>query len=196
MNEILEKYIPSASIPIISLWFKETQAHLTIKKPRLSKYGDFRPAYRNLPHRISVNGDLNPYHFLITLTHEFAHVFTWIKYKNSVKPHGDEWKSIYSRMLTQLIKQECFPKELITVLNQHINSPTASSCTDSTLFAALKKHDLKQSLLLMDLTVGDTFYFRKRHFIKGKKRRTRYECIDQSNSKTYLINGQANVDLA
>ena len=39
-------------------------------------------------HRISVNGNLNKYSFLITLIHELAHLLTFTQYKNRVDPHG------------------------------------------------------------------------------------------------------------
>lgn len=194
MNSILQKYIPHISIPVVSSWFLETKAHLTIKKPRQTKYGDFRPAYQNKPHRISVNGDLNEFHFLITLTHEFAHVYTWIEYKNTVKPHGEEWKSIYSKMLLELIELKSFPNELNKILIQHITRPKASSCSDPALFKALKSYDVNQGIILEDISIGEVFVFRNRQFIRGNKRRTRIECVDNSNGKIYLINSQANVE--
>lgn len=193
MSTILEKYLPQNAISLVSSWFVETKVHLTIKKPRQSKFGDFRPGINGNPHKISVNGDLNPYHFLITLTHEFAHVYTWLKFKNSVKPHGEEWKNTYTVLLHKLIDLNCFPKELNQALIQHSNRPKASSCSDPQLFRVLKQYDEKEHVLLEDLQTGEHFYFRNRLFLKGLKRRSRFECVDQSNGKTYLINGQASI---
>ena len=42
-------------------------------------------------HRISVNENLNPYAFLITLLHEVAHMTTWEKHRlrmRRCRPHG------------------------------------------------------------------------------------------------------------
>jgi SprT protein len=44
---------------------------------RSSKLGDYRPPQRGLPHRISVNHNLNQHEFLITLIHEMAHLLCW-----------------------------------------------------------------------------------------------------------------------
>ncbi|HAD34265.1 MAG TPA: hypothetical protein DCF44_07170 [Chitinophagaceae bacterium] len=45
---------------------------------------------------MSVNGNLNSYHFLITLLHEIAHMLVWEQFRNRVKPHGLEWKHVFA----------------------------------------------------------------------------------------------------
>ena len=39
-----------------------------------------------------MNNNLNKYSFLITITHEIAHMMIWEKHQNKVDPHGEEWK--------------------------------------------------------------------------------------------------------
>ncbi len=197
MGSVLTKYIPHEAIPLVAKWFKESGAHLKIKKPRTTKFGDFRPAIGKKPHRISVNGDLNLYHFLITLIHEFAHVYTWIRYKNKVKPHGKEWKKIYTDMLLESMEYVPYPDTLQKALRKHVHIPKASSCSDPVLYALLRQYDSEHSLCLSDLEEGELFIFQnKRAFKKGTKRRTRYECLEIKTSKIYLINGQAPVKRA
>ena len=66
--EILKKYVPLDSLPILEKWFNQKPFELRIPKKRATKFGDFRASLKNMPHRISVNSDLNEYAFLITYT--------------------------------------------------------------------------------------------------------------------------------
>lgn len=195
MASVLEKYVPIEAIPLMGKWLKENCIHLRISKSRKTKLGDFRPGQKKQPHRISVNGDLNPFHFLITFTHEIAHAVTWDKYQRRVNPHGQEWKDCYSEMLRVMMQQVDFPRELIGELEIHINSPKASSCSDPRLYKALKKHDKKsEGIFLEEVEEGDLFILNKsRTFRKGKKRRTRYECYDIDNKRLYYVSGHAEV---
>ena len=59
--------------------------------------------------KITVNGDLNPYSFLITTIHEFAHLVTFEEYQGRVKPHGKEWQLTYSKMLYPVIEDGGLP---------------------------------------------------------------------------------------
>jgi len=189
--------VPDESLPIIQEWFNEYDFHLRISKSRSSKYGDFRPAYRNQPNRISVNGDLNQYHFLLTLTHEVAHAAVWKQYKNRVNPHGKEWKGKYAELLTELMLLVVFPKDLKQAIDLHLQRPKASSCNDPELYKTLKKYDAKENIIyLEDIPENSSFLVQgKRKFIKGKKRRTRFECIEIGTKKTYLITGHSEVEL-
>ena len=188
--------MPESTLPLIASWFKEYNFHLRISKSRSSKFGDFRPNHKGKPNRISVNGDLNQYHFLITLTHEVAHVACWLKYKNSVNPHGEEWKGIYSNLLKEIIPVANFPEDIELALNKHLNRPKASSCSDPNLFKVLKQYNSpSNSVFLEELAEGERFLLRKeRMFRKGSKRRTRYECIEIKSKKIYLVSGHAEVE--
>src|SRR3954471_22255295 len=91
-QNILYKYIPEKAVPIIAEWIYVHDFKLRIKKTRTSKYGDYRPPHSGNNHQITINYDMNKYAFLITLVHEIAHLTNWNKYKDRVKPHGEEWK--------------------------------------------------------------------------------------------------------
>ncbi len=196
MSKTLLKYIPEAALPTIASWLRKYQLHLRITKSRKTKLGDFRPAHGGKPPRISVNGDLNQYHFLITLVHEIAHAAAWEKYQNRVQPHGKEWQSIYTEKLA-FIKQEVeFPKEIQSVLEQHLARPKASSCSDPMLYRALKELDPQKATFLEDVEIGTSFRFRKdRVFKKGARRRSRFECIELKTHKVYLISGLAEIEI-
>jgi SprT protein len=194
LSKVLLKYIPEEAMPLIQQWYGQLPFHLRITKARKTKFGDFRPAFQGKPNRVSVNGDLNKYHFLITLTHEIAHVACWEQFKGRVNPHGIEWKSIYSDMLKQLMAKVTFPKDVATALKKHLKLPKASSCSDPDLYKVLKRYNGESELVFLDsILEGQEFDFQGRHFKRGKKRRTRIECIELKTNKVYLISGHAEV---
>ena len=195
MSKVLLKYIPSESLPLIQQWYERLPFHLRITKARKTKFGDFRPAFQGIPNRVSVNGDLNQYHFLITLTHEIAHVACWEQFKGKVSPHGIEWKIIYSDMLKQLIAITEFPQDVSAALQRHLQRPKASSCSDPELFKVLKRYDPDSSTVFLDsLEQGEGFIFQERVFKRGSKRRTKIESVELKSGKTYLISGHAEVE--
>lgn len=193
--QILQSYVPQESIPILENWFNQKPFLLRIPKKRVSKFGDFRASLKNEPHRISVNSDLNKYAFLITLTHEFAHLLVWNRHQNKVKAHGIEWKTEFATLMKVLLNKGVFPEGLKNVLIKHLNNPPASSGRDTNLVKELRKYDApKSTIQLIDIPEGSAFSINnKRFFIKGNKRRTRFLCREISSKKDYLIHGVAEV---
>ena len=176
--DIVKDFVPEQSFNLIRDWFEEEEFELGITRHRTSKYGDFRPGNRT-NHKITVNGTLNAYSFLITLTHEFAHLLVWNQWGNKVKPHGKEWKLCFAELLTQLVNEKVFPDALNEVVIRHTKSPKASSVRDKNLIRELRRYDDQQSayIFLDELEEGTIFTLNgKRTFKKGKKQRTRYLC--------------------
>ena len=195
--EILQNYVPNASLPILKKWFDQRSFDLKISKKRATKFGDFRGSLKNEQPKISVNSNLNEYAFLITLTHEFAHLLVWLKHQHKVKAHGIEWKTEFATLMNVLLTKNVFPEHLKVVLEKHMKNPPASSARDPQLIAELKKYDAPSNLLtLMEIEENSTFILnQKRVFVKGKKRRTRFVCKEVSTKKEYLIHGVAEVEL-
>jgi len=73
----LENYLPKGSAALIYEYLHTYKIHLTITRTRKSVLGDYRHATHEDHHRISVNGSLNPYAFLLTLIHELGHLITF-----------------------------------------------------------------------------------------------------------------------
>ena len=195
--EILQNYVPTESLPILQKWFNQREFELKITRKRVTKFGDFRGSIREVPNRISVNSNLNKYAFLITLTHEFAHLLVWVQHQHRVKAHGLEWKMEFSTLMNVLLTKNVFPDHLKVVLQNHMINPPASSARDINLIVALKKYDPPSNTVqLAELEVDTTFLLNdKRTFIKGKKRRTRYICKEVSTQREYLIHGVAEVEI-
>jgi SprT protein len=194
---ILKDFVPQESLPTLKNWFTQKPFELRIPKKRSTKFGDFRATLKNEPHRISVNADLNQFAFLITLTHEFAHLLVWDKHQHKVKAHGLEWKTEFSTLMNVLLQKEIFPQHLKVVLQNHLRNPPASSSRDINLINELKKYDTPSNTLqLIEIPEGSAFSLnKKRFFIKGNKRRTRFLCKEISSKKEYLIHGVAEVEM-
>lgn len=189
-KSILIKYLPEDSVTVIAEWIFRFNFKLKIKKSRSTKYGDYRPPLRNANHQITINHDLNKYAFLITLVHEIAHLSTWEKHKNNVKPHGEEWKKEFRMLMNPFMKEDIFPTDIIHVLHNYLKNPAASSCSDISLLRTLKKYDKKEDVIFLEeLPLHAVFKIsEERYFLKGEKIRKRYKCKEIKSEKFYLFN--------
>jgi SprT protein len=188
--EYLRRWIPGQAAAKILDYLNHYQVHLTITRERKSVLGDYRHATARSPHRISVNGNLNPYSFLITLIHELAHLVTFMECGNQVQSHGKEWKRIYRKVLEEFIPLSVFPADVLAALKKNLHDLPASSCADENLMRVLRRYDAdKQGLLLVEqIPEGGCFTLEdERVFRKGKKLRKRYQCVEVATGKLYLF---------
>lgn len=186
----LKVYLPEGSFEGVSHYLLHYKVQLTVTRERQSVLGDYRNSYAGKNHRISVNGNLNPYSFLITLLHELAHLFTYERYKHSVQAHGQEWKNEFSKILAQFLAKNIFPSDIQHTLFKTLQNPAASSCADTALLRVLNKYDKQKEgvLLLESLPIGAIFKIKgERIFIKEEKVRKRYRCKEQATGKIYLF---------
>ena len=193
-TKTLGSKLPEGTAPIIVEWIIELKVHFVISKPRKTKLGDFRVGRNGGAHRISVNADLNPYAFLITTVHEFAHLGCYLKHGARVLPHGKEWKTIYTSMLLPFVEKEVFPDDLTAALRKHLAKPTASSCSCPELNPVLALYNGETGEELRSLTSGDTFAFKDVAYRYIKLRRTRVLCERLSDGRRYLISKMARVE--
>jgi SprT protein len=144
----LQNFLPEGTFKPVFEYLDQFHVHLTIARERKSVLGDYRHRMDDKNHRISVNGNLNKYSFLITLLHELAHMLTFEKYGNKVMAHGKEWKLIFGQLLAQFIDHDIFPPDIKNTLLASIQNPAASSCADEALLRVLRNYDEKDSKLL------------------------------------------------
>ena len=192
----LSKYIPATAAPIISQWINDTGCRFKVTKSRSTKLGDYRSPYRGSPHQITVNHDLNPYSFLLTTVHEFAHLKTYQDFKNHVKPHGEEWKNNFKNLIQPFLKLDIFPQDIVFAISHYMNNPAASSCTDLHLYRALKNYDdVKDNALHIESIPENAIFQLKngRKFQKLEKLRKRYKCVEIDTKKIYLFHPIAEV---
>lgn len=193
---LLNDYLPDGIAEQIWGLIEKDRVLFRISKPRKSKLGDYRPPHQKKGHRISINSDLNQYSFLITVLHEFAHLETWKKHKNSRKPHGSEWKAEFQQILEPYIQQDLFPSRIKEALQAYIQNPSASSCVDQQLMRALANHDDVQQVFVESLPEGVLFKLSNGLvFEKGVKLRKRYKCKCVTNNRWYFVSATATVEV-
>ena len=187
----LADFLPENSFDDVAAYLQKYSVHLTVTQHRASVLGDYRNAAHGQNHRISVNGNLNKYSFLITLLHELAHLLTYERYRHRVQPHGREWKNIYGELLFIFLQKKIFPDDVARVLQQSLNNPGASACAEEGLMRVLKNYDNRHPDILHVEQIALNGYFKTRDgrvFQRGEKRRTRYFCTEIKTNKVYLFN--------
>lgn len=194
MKAIL-KHIPNQSHYLINQYIKKYPVSIKISSRRYSKHGDYR-LYYNGSEQISINSNLNPYKFLITLIHEISHLVSYKNYGRNIKPHGIEWKKTYKNLMHPFLNDSIFPKTLLKVLNKYFINPKSSSDSDFELALALKKYDKHKELCLYEIPEGYNFkIYNGKVFKKGPKRKKRIECEELKSKKIYLFNPLAEINL-
>jgi hypothetical protein len=189
LNE-LQHFLPQHTLEPIVAYLQFYHVHLTVARERKSILGDYRHRTTGKNHRISVNGNLNEYAFLITLLHELAHLLTFEKYGNKVASHGREWKHVFGQLLAQFIEKQVFPKDIEAALLQSLHNPAASSCADELLLRTLKKYDKRKNALVFVEEISEGALFAThdgRIFKKGQKLRKRYRCEEVKTKRIYLF---------
>jgi hypothetical protein len=196
MKNILEKYLPDQAVEAVFELIVKHNVHLKIVNERQTRHGDYRKELDGR-HQITVNANLNPYKFLITLIHEIAHLVAFEQFGRHIKPHGYEWKYTFQRFMVPFIRPEIFPNMLLPLLARHFKNPSASSDTDATLSLALKQFDAPTDKnYVFELPFGSIFRITNGKIFKKIALRTkRFECLEISSGKTYLFNPNAEVEL-
>ena len=188
--QALKSFLPPDSFDEVVKHILDHKVHLTITRERKSVLGDYRNRFADKNHRISVNGNLNPYSFLITLLHELAHLFTYEKFGHKVSAHGEEWKKEFGILLSSFIKKQIFPADISRALLQSVHNPAASSCADVQLTKVLRKYDANKTgqVFVEDLPIGACFKIEGgRIFRKEELLRKRYRCTEIKTGLTYLF---------
>src|SRR5260221_8097000 len=186
----LRTYLPEGSFEDVVNYLKHYKVQLTITRERKSVLGDYRHSHADKNHRISVNGNLNQYAFLITLLHELAHLFTYERFGHRVQAHGNEWKNEYSKVLAQFLLKKIFPNDIQKALMKTLQNPAASSCADDSLLRVLYKYDEQKEgvHLIESLPTGTLFKIKGgRIFKKEEKIRKRIRCVEVKTGKVYLF---------
>ncbi len=196
MIEQLLPFIPDGSEGHVEKMLKAHSFRLKVVRPRKTKLGDFRPGMRGASHQLTVNGDLHPYHFLLTLVHEIAHMKTHEQYGLKVNPHGSEWQGIFQDLMQPILEDDIYPNHISNEIRRYLSKPKASCSADTELMRVLRNEDENKShiLTLEDLPENTLFVLPgRRPMKKGKKRRTRFLCEEVDTGRTFAVHPLAEV---
>jgi len=192
-NAIAPFLHPFAVEPVVS-WVIDHKIIFTVTDKRHSVHGDYRHPDYSKGHRISVNGDLNPHAFLLTTVHEMAHLTAWLKHRNKIRPHGDEWKNEFRELMTPFLRPDILPSDVQRALYDYLINPAASSCSDDNLSRVLARYDKKKTYTVEDVPQDGLFKIHNgRVFKKGHRIRKRYHCVEVKTKHVYLFSPIAEV---
>ena len=186
----LTSFLPEGSFDAVANYLNQYKVHLTVTRERKNILGNYRNKVFDKNHRISINGNLNKYSFLITLLHELAHLLAYENYGRRIQPHGKEWKTEYTKILLQFLPQKIFPTDVEKVLQQELKNPAASTCAEPALTRVLRQYDKKKEgyFFIEDIPEGSCFKLSSGSiFKKGERLRKRFKCMELSTGKQYLF---------
>jgi hypothetical protein len=118
-------------------------------------------------------------------------------FKNTVKPHGLEWKNQFRILISPVLNPDIFPKALLPLLANYFKNPKASTDTDIELVKELKTYDLSDDKnYIHELDLGKKFsIYNGKIFKLEKKLRKRYKCLEIETGKYYLFNANAEINI-
>lgn len=196
MDQNIAAYIPQTAHEQILELLNDKDLQIIVKRARKTRHGDYRKL-KNGGHQITVNASLNPWRFLVTLIHEIAHYHAYKFYGNNIQPHGLEWKQMFQKIMLPFLRPDVFPNTILPHLAKYIKNPKATTDSDVHLSLALKLLDPPNNkIYVFDVKPGSIFIASNgKMYKKGKKRRTRYECISIDSGRIYAFNPNAEVEL-
>jgi len=139
-------------------------------------------------HIITINNDLNPYAFLITLLHEIAHLQAFVNHRSL--EHGEKWKNCFTLLLKQFISLNVFPFDVQCALEKHTQKIKSSDFLDIFLTKTLQKYDKKseisQNLIYLEDIPEDTvFFYGNKKMKKQTLIRKYYLCKELKTNRLY-----------
>jgi hypothetical protein len=183
---LIEPYILKRSYSLVKPIIKDFKGIIKLSKPRKSKLGDFR-AQKNGETSISINNDLKPDAFLVTLLHEIAHYYVYHLDTKIAKAHGEEWKNRFRNLISPFLDKDIFRTNVQLALKNQIASPKASCGASVELMKAFNP-DLETRNTIEKLPFGCHFQLKNgKKFKLGVKRKTRYECSELNSGIIFTI---------
>lgn len=198
---ILLKYIPAGAVDDVFEYLYSNKVHFKIVNNRKTKLGDYRwPQHQYRYHQITINGGLNAYAFLFVLLHEMAHHATYMIYRTTVQPHGQEWQRQYQTMLFNYVGKQVFPSDIELMIQKCYSSVPFKAMDERLMMDSFRRYDADYDsmpqTLLQDLPLNTLFRTENgRMFRSIEKRRTRYKCQSIPDGTLYLVQGTARVSI-
>jgi hypothetical protein len=190
----LSKHLPEGSVDMIMDCIRLNKVHLKVTRARSGKLGDYIYNKNGIKHTISINHNLHPFQFLITLLHELAHMMVREKYKKRVLPHGPEWNHEFRMISMPFIAAAVFPENVKLAFERHTSKGYASTSVDMELMLVLRSYENKPKVAtISDLSNGTVFIYNGRLFRKVDLVRKRYRCISLDNNRIYLFSPLAEI---
>ena len=188
MSSDFYSYLPEPAITKCAALVAGHKVVIHVVRNRKTKHGDFRVQPKK-PVSITINAMENPYRFLLTFLHEWAHYKVFSSYTFRKKPHGKEWKSAFQQMVAPFLEGDIFPESLLIPLKKHMQNAKATFAADAKLTMALREFDPPNNKkCIFELEPGALFNAQDgRVCSRDAKRRTRFVCTCVKTKKQYLF---------
>ena len=175
---------------------KNQPVSIRVVNPRRTKHGDFRK-FPDGRFQISLNKMENPYRFLITFIHEWAHWLVIQGHPFRTQPHGALWKQTFKLQMLPFLQDQIFPQDLLGPLAKHMKNPKATLDADPPLALALKQYDpTNDKSFIFELETGTRFQASNGKIYElGQLRRKRYACVELATKRTYLFAAHSEVQV-
>jgi hypothetical protein len=195
LQKVLTRYLPPQAVASAVAMWQAYPFHFTVTRKRSSKYGDYRYDPVSKEHTITVNGDLNPFAFLVTYVHEFAHLTTIVRFGTKVSPHGVEWQEEFKQAAIPFLTEAILPPDVLRVWRAHMVKPRASTTADLAMITVLRRYDQhNRAVPLFLLPEQSHFAYNGKVYVKGKTLRTRLYATELPSGKRYLFHKGALVE--
>ena len=167
---------------------------IRVVNPRRTKHGDFRK-FPDGRFQITLNKMENPYRFLITFIHEWAHWLVIQTQPFRTQPHGAYGSKRLSNKCFLFFKIKFFLNDLLGLLAKHMKNPKSTLDADPPLALALKRYDpANDKSFIFELETGTRFQANNGKIYElGQLRRTRYACVELATKRTYLFAAHSEV---
>jgi len=194
----LAPFIPEKSLDEVVVLLQKYPIHLGLMAPRSGVYGDYRtPQKFREFHKITVNGDLNKYAFLIIFLHEYAHLLVFVNHGPRVQAHGIEWKTHFRQLLHQFINLEIFPEDICFALKNHMIKMPASTFSNTQLVRVLERYNTRKrpenEMTVEQLPPKARFKYNEELFEKGERLRKNFICTRLSDGTKFRFSPVAKV---
>lgn len=185
-------HISLKAITFIERWLSPYYFHLIIKNPRETKLGDYRFPKKGNLHRITINAGMPQSLCFLALTHEIAHLISFDLFGTKIRPHGKEWKKVFSDLIIESIS--AYDEASRNYLLKYAKKPKASFYADKELSEYFTRLQNPKALLLKDIDDNTWFKLNNKVFLKLEKVNSRYICMERMTKKRYFIIGNALID--
>jgi elongation factor P--beta-lysine ligase len=199
LHASLARFIPESALDEVVVLLQKYPIHLGLMAPRSRVFGDYRaPQTIRDYHKITVNGDLNKYAFLITFLHEYAHLLVFVNHGAEAQAHGSEWKTYFRRLLHQFIQQNIFPEDIRMALQQYMAKISASTASNPQLMRVLERYNMRKppenETTVEQLPPRAHFKYNGELFERGERLRKNFTCTRLSDGAKFRFSPVAKVE--
>jgi SprT protein len=189
--QILANHIPENAIETVASILNDYPLRIEIKSLR-SNLGRFQTGVNGNPHIISMKAGLSKPLFLIVFLHETAHMIAFCRYGRYIKPHGTQWKSIFSELLSRFMLLDVFPPKVLEPLKDFIKNPRAVMINKQGFYSAFD--EFSAYVPVVSIAPLECFHVRfKRFYQKLPESSTKVICRDLSSNEIVNIRKSAQV---